>query len=259
VTSALSASGTNAQNGQELRGDQLDWPGRSATNAGNIRVSAALGAQLTGILTDAQYRTVLKALGQRSGADILAAPRVTTLSGRQAQVQIVDLQTVMTAINPAALVQPGTAPGTNTVPYLTSSIPVGPTLDVIPNVGADGSTIHLTVIPTVTEFLGYDHPGEDGKVRVWQDGQAKSVALPLPRFRVRQMQTQAQVRDGQTLVLGGFPVEARRLTKDKVPVLGDLPAVGGLFRSEAKQTVKKQLVVFVTATIVDPAGNPVHR
>jgi len=181
------------------------------------------------------------------------------LSGRQAQIQIADLQTIITGINPAALVQPGTAPGTNTVPFLTSTIPVGPTLDVIPNVSADNQTINLAVIPTVTEFLGYDQPGEGGKVRVWQDGTEKSVAQPLPRFRVRQMVTNAQVPDGQTLVLGGLIVEETRLTKDKVPVLGDLPAMGNLFRNESKQAVKKNLLVFITATIVDPAGNPLKK
>ena len=91
-----------------------------------------------------------------------------------------------------------------------------------------------------------------------ENGKARLVDLPLPRFRVRQMVTQAAIRDGQTLVLGGFPVEETRLAKDKVPVLGDIPLAGGLFRSESKSTVRKQLLVFVTATIIDPAGNRVN-
>jgi general secretion pathway protein D len=47
-------------------------------------------------------------------------------------------------------------------------------------------------------------------------------------------------------------------TKDKVPILGDLPLLGKFFRSEAARTKKKNLVIFVTPTIIDPAGNPVH-
>ncbi len=258
VVSALNAAGTNAPAPVDLRGDQLDWPGRSATNAGNIRISATLGPRITGILTDPQYRVTLRALEQRAGVDVLAAPRVTTVSGRQAQIQVVDIMTVVNGVNPAALVQPGMPPATNNIPFLTSSIPVGPILDVIPVVAADGYTISLTVIPTITEFIGYDRPVENSSVRVWEDGKEKPVAMPLPRFRVRQMHTQAQLWDGQTLVLGGFPVETTQVTKDKVPVLGDLPAVGSLFRSESKQTAKKNLLVFITATIVDPAGNRVH-
>jgi general secretion pathway protein D len=46
--------------------------------------------------------------------------------------------------------------------------------------------------------------------------------------------------------------------KDKVPILGDLPVVGRLFRSESSVSAKKNLVIFVTPTIIDPAGNRVH-
>jgi len=47
-------------------------------------------------------------------------------------------------------------------------------------------------------------------------------------------------------------------TKDKVPMLGDLPFVGRLFRSESNRTEKKNLLIFVTPRIIDPAGNPIH-
>jgi general secretion pathway protein D len=47
-------------------------------------------------------------------------------------------------------------------------------------------------------------------------------------------------------------------TKDKVPVIGDLPLFGRFFQSHSKQTQKDNLMIFVTATIVDPAGNRVH-
>jgi len=72
------------------------------------------------------------------------------------------------------------------------------------------------------------------------------------------METTARIWDGQTLVLGGLTSDEVQKTKDKVPVLGDVPLVGSLFRSESQQSVKKRLLVFVTATIIDPAGNRVH-
>jgi general secretion pathway protein D len=52
-------------------------------------------ATLTGIMTDPQFRVVIRALEQRGGVDILSAPKVTTVSGRQAQIQIIDLQTIV--------------------------------------------------------------------------------------------------------------------------------------------------------------------
>ncbi|MGH7993568.1 MAG: hypothetical protein ACREDQ_08635 [Limisphaerales bacterium] len=58
-------------------------------------------------------------------------------------------------------------------------------------------------------------------------------------------------------MLGSFETKTN-FTTDKVPLLSDLPGVGRLFQSQSKQVVNKQLFVFVTVTIVDPAGNRVH-
>lgn len=141
---------------------------------------------------------------------------------------------------------------------------LGPTLDVVPYVSADGYTVQLTIIPTIKEFVGYDLVS--GKIF---STQAQSVGggtagnplvqeQPLPIFRLRQVVTSANVWDGQTVVLGGLISDNVLKTKDKVPVLGDLPLVGRLFRSEGSSTKKKNLIIFVTPTIIDPAGNRVH-
>jgi general secretion pathway protein D len=70
--------------------------------------------------------------------------------------------------------------------------------------------------------------------------------------------TSAIVWDGQTVVLGGLIAEDNVKSRDKVPVLGDIPVLGRLFRSENSKSVKKNLMIFVTATIIDPAGKRVH-
>ena len=70
--------------------------------------------------------------------------------------------------------------------------------------------------------------------------------------------TSAVVWDGQTVVLGGLITEDVTKFKDKIPVLGDLPLLGRFFRSESSSTKKKNLVIFVTPTIIDPAGNRFH-
>jgi type II secretory pathway component GspD/PulD (secretin) len=133
----------------------------------------------------------------------------------------------------------------------------GPVLDVIPNVLSDGFTINLTLIPSLTEFAGYDNPNEVTASGALPTG---TVLVPtvLPRFTVRQVVTTVNVWDGQTIVLGGLISENVQSIKDKVPVLGDLPLLGRLFRSESKTTKKKNLVIFVTPRIIDPAGNPAH-
>ena len=134
-------------------------------------------------------------------------------------------------------------------------VEVGPVLDVVPNVLSDGFTINLTLIPSLTEFNGYDTAPTIPGVNV-----ANVVQIPtiLPDFIVRQVVTTVNIWDNQTIVLGGLISSTVTSTKDKVPMLGDLPLVGRLFQSQTKTSVHKNLMIFVTATIVDPAGNRVH-
>jgi type II secretory pathway component GspD/PulD (secretin) len=134
-------------------------------------------------------------------------------------------------------------------------VEVGPVLDAMPYVLSDGYTISLTLIPSLTEFTGYDTAPIIPGVNV---GNVVQVPTILPRFTVRQVVTTVNIWDNQTVVLGGLISSSIQTTKDKVPVLGDLPLLGTLFQSQSKISAKKNLMIFVTATIVDPAGNRVH-
>ena len=149
--------------------------------------------------------------------------------------------------------QPQVIPAVQPIP---AQIPFGQVLDVIPYVSADGYTVQLNIVPTFTEFLGYD-TDVAGQFQTVV-GDAPVQPTPLPRFRVRQVSTTAIVWDGQTIVLGGLIAENVSKTRDKVPVLGDIPLLGRLFRSERSSSDKKNLVIFVTPTIIDPAGNRIH-
>jgi general secretion pathway protein D len=158
------------------------------------------------------------------------------VSGR---AQVVQAPQVVPAILPAA-----------------AQIPFGPVLDVVPYVSADGYSIQMSIVPTLTELLGYD----TDVAQTFQTivGNQQLQPTPLPRFRVRQVVTSAIVWDGQTIVLGGLIAENVQKTKDKIPVLGDIPFLGRLFRSERNTSEKRNLVVFVTPKLIDPAGNRVH-
>ena len=144
----------------------------------------------------------------------------------------------------------------------TVSLPFGPVLDVIPYVSADEVSIQMTILPTITEFLGYDDPGpfvpQILGLTSGSAGLSRTAALPLPRLRVRMVTTSVIVWDGQTVVLGGLIAEDNVKSRDKVPMLGDIPFLGRLFRSESSRSTKKNLMIFVTATIIDPAGKRVH-
>jgi len=137
----------------------------------------------------------------------------------------------------------------------TQQFEIGPTLDVVPVVLSDGYTINLTLIPQLLQFDQYDPVPTVPGVTV-----ANVVTIPtvLPHFTVREVVTTVNIWDNQTVVLGGLISSTINSTKDKVPFLGDLPLVGRLFQSQSKVEEKKNLMIFVTATIVDPAGNRVH-
>jgi type II secretory pathway component GspD/PulD (secretin) len=207
--------------------------------------------------------------------NLMSAPKVTTLSARQAQVKTVRVRYIVTDLDLDQTAAGGGATtgglGTttgggvgSTVLPLAEPFELGPVLDVIPYVSADGYTIQMTIIPTIKEFEGYDlenaqlFAAQAQSVGTGAPGNPLTQITPLPIFRLRQVVTSAIVWDGQTVVLGGLLLDETTKTKDKVPFLGDMPYVGRLFRSEATQAKKTSLIIFVTPTIIDPAGNRVH-
>jgi type II secretory pathway component GspD/PulD (secretin)/tetratricopeptide (TPR) repeat protein len=241
---------------------------------GGLRNSAPAVATMTGILTDPQFRMVVRALEQRGASDLLSAPEITTMSGRQAQIKVVDIQYIVTDLDADQTAAGSTATvggvggaggggvGSLILP-LAEPFELGPVLDVVPYVNADGYTITMTILPTLKEFLGYDDPGQfvaqiQGASASGQSPDALTQPTPLPKFRLRQVATTAMVWDGQTVVLGGLISEKVQKQKDKVPLLGDLPLLGRFFRSESSTSSKKNLVIFVTPRLIDPAGNPLH-
>ena len=226
------------------------FPGSTAASQMPV---AASNQPLTGILSASNARITLHALGSKTRPRVLAEPEVVTISGRQVQMRATVIQTVLTNINPLAFKPPGVS---RNELFLTQKIECGPVFDVVPYVLADGYTINLTTTASVTEFLGYDKP--TNSVTVYIDGKKQTAPVPVSKLRTQKISTVVNLWDGQTVVLGGSVTSAIQTTKNKVPLLGDLPLIGGLFRSQTENSVKKQLMVFVTATIVDPVGNRVH-
>ena len=207
---------------------------------------------LVGILTDPNFRLALHALEQNKATESLAEPEVTTTSGRQTQMRATEVITVITNF-----VFQETPTNSAITPQI-GKVDVGPTLDTVAYVLSDGYTIDLTAIPSLIEFLGYDKPATNSTPVVTSKGEIVHVPIILPRFGVRQAETHVKLWDGQTVILGGMISSQVQTTKDKVPVLGDLPLAGRLFRSESKTTIRKNLLVFVTVNIVDAAGNRIH-
>ena len=204
----------------------------------------------TRVLTASQMKALLRSGMKQRDTVILAAPKVTTLDRRETQITAVEIKTILDSIKQEALTPPGvqSTNGIQAQPFVTSQLSLGPTLDVVPSVAPDNSTIHLTATVKMTEFLGYGTtPRNKKKTRVWIDGKKHEVLTPLPTYFTREMQASFDVRDGQTLVLGNPTITAVSRQPNGLSVTNSLPEDGG-----------KRLLIFITPTIIDPAGNPIH-
>jgi general secretion pathway protein D len=80
-----------------------------------------------------------------------------------------------------------------------------------------------------------------------------------PIFSSRKVTTSVSIWDGQTVVLGGLMREDVQKTEDRTPIIGDIPIVGRLFRSNVDQHIKRNLVIFVTARLINPGGQLVNQ
>src|SRR6202007_1449926 len=87
----------------------------------------------------------------------------------------------------------------------------------------------------------------------------KQNGINQPIFSARKVTTSVSLCDGQTVVLGGLMREDVQKVEDRTPIVGDLPLVGRLFRTNVDQHIKRNLIIFVTARLVDPAGQPVNQ
>jgi beta-lactamase regulating signal transducer with metallopeptidase domain len=195
------------------------------------------------ILTRSNTSAILHTLASQPEFQDLGEPEITVISGRQTQMSVTEYVPVAVA---------GGVDGSTGRPQTEfSSVRTGPAIDVVPYVLADGYTINLALIPSDT--------GLDGRWRP-VPGNSNVVELPvvLPKFTTRQFVSTANVWDSQTVVLGGLSSSMVYAMKDKVPIAGDLPWVGKYFQSQSGQTNQNELLIFVTATIVDPAGSRVH-
>jgi general secretion pathway protein D len=218
-----------------------------------------------GILTNPQFQVVVQALSQKRSSDLLSAPKVTTVSGQQAQIRVAQefiyptAYTAPTAVSSAGNVGSAGVAATPSTPSAFATRPVGVVFNVTPMVGADGYTINLSLIPQVTDFLGFINYGSTIALSAGNNVIQVPNDIKQPLFTTRDVVTSVVIWDGQTVVLGGLIRNDVQKVDDKIPFLGDLPGVGRLFRSKVTIQDKRNLLIFVTARLIDPAGNPVHR
>jgi general secretion pathway protein D len=247
---------------------------------------------IAGVFTNPQFQVVIRALNQKKGVDLMAAPKVTTKSGQKATITISREFPYPQEFEPPQVPQ-NSGGGSAVVtgfsqsdPVVTPSFPtdfttrnLGVTLEVEPQIGPDGYTIDLTLSPEVVDFEGFINYGSPiavptrqfvgtqvlrnandsitGILDVFTPTTQKILTenvINQPIFSTRKVTTNVSIWDGQTIALGGLMREDVQKVNDKVPILGDIPLAGTLFRSEVEQKIKSNLIVFVTARLMDAAG-----
>jgi len=171
---------------------------------------------------------VLSFLNSSADAQVMSTPRVVTLDNETATISV---QRTYPILQTTAGTQG--SPGGSSISYSN----VGTVLLVTPRISAN-NTIRLKVTPTVATFFGYAQLTAQG---------ATSQA---PQFDTRTMDTQVLIPNANTLVMGGLVDDNPGETSTKVPILGDIPFLGAAFRSETKATDKKNLLIFITPTIL---------
>jgi len=215
----------------------------------------------TGIMTDPQFRMVINAISQQEGAELLSAPRILAISGEVANIAVQDQRQIITGLTPTFTPGAGGGgfggnggAGGGTLTPQTTAQTFGPSLAVRPYVNSDGYTIEMSLTPTIREFLGYEESTFEASVFA-AGGNVVRTQVPMPRIRDRTLTVNCVVWDQTVLAVGGLISETVQTTRDKVPYLGDLPFVGRVFRGRGRNSKKKNMVIYVKPTIIDPAGN----
>jgi len=204
-----------------------------------------------GILSNPQFQAVMHVLQEKQNVKTLSAPRITTLNNQTATIEVIDEYIYPTRYE-ASLVQydingdgdfddAGETEWVN-VPQDFVTRNVGILLHVKPSIGSDKKNITLALTPEVSEDAGtYSYSGN----------------VNIPKFTTRNLSTSVIVKNGETVVLGGLIKEINTNVKTKVPILGDIPILGGLFRKSTDAKERRNLLIFVTASIMNMEQNKV--
>ena len=221
------------------------------------------------------FSAFVQLLQNAIGKDLVAAPRVTLADGKESKI-VVSRQ----MFYPTSYTQP-TVPNNDQGVGAGFILPSNPTGFESRNIGVTLTVKgESTSIPKavdldftkleVEDFEGFIDYGAQISTVTFGEGPLTTgdttVVLPVsspigqapylvPIFSKRSLQSRVRLLDGETVGLGGLISESVQLVDDKVPGLGDMPLVGRLFRSEASQKIKYNLVIFCTVRIIEPDGS----
>jgi len=176
-----------------------------------------------GTLSRSNYQTVLEMLSSTSDTDVLSAPRVVVMNGKEASILVGSSEPYLVQTKDT---------DTGLITTETKFMDVGIKLIVTPTIAENGYVV-MSV-----------HPEVSSARRVAEVENALAVDTT-------QADTTLMVKDGDVVILGGLIKDSNKTTVNKVPILGSIPLVGLFFRNDVKEKVKQELVVFITPHLME--------
>ncbi|MBQ6474160.1 MAG: hypothetical protein IJJ33_19390 [Victivallales bacterium] len=225
-----------------------------ALTAGNVDGVGALN--LGGVIGNRSFDILISALDKKASTTSLSAPSITVLNNRVAHIrrgetkwyyEDYEVETIDRGDNrgDAYVLVPDGDP---------TELQLGLVFDVKVNIGNDGRTLMLVLKPQIKEWVGWEMFNSTGGD---EDSDSGSGAK-LPITYNHEISTSVKLQSGETVVLGGMLSEATTKTVKKIPLLGDIPWIGWLFRHTTTTNVPQNLLIFVTAHILNEKGEYVE-
>ena len=209
-------------------------PGNPVTSM----LTNSLGGAFTLAVNAGSFNAYVELLATQGKTRVLSSPRVSTINNQKAVIKAGDDEYFVTGVTSNTVVGVGasTASNLDLAPFFS-----GVALDVTPQLSGDGQII-LHIHPTVSDVTQ--------KV-LTVTAQGVTNSLPLAFSRVRESDSVVKAKSGQLIVIGGLMLSNHRVQDYRVPLLGDIPVVGKLFRSQQKTDDHTELVILLRPIIVD--------
>ena len=209
-------------------------PGNPVTSM----LTNTLGGAFTLAVNAGSFNAYVELLATQGKTRVLSSPRVSTINNQKAVIKAGDDEYFVTGISSNTVAGVGVATNNNLdlAPFFS-----GVALDVTPQLSGDGQII-LHIHPTVSDVTQ--------KV-LTVTAQGVTNSLPLAFSQVRESDSVVKAKSGQLIVIGGLMRTNHQVQDYRVPLLGDIPLVGKLFRSQQKSDDHTELVILLRPIIVE--------
>jgi len=226
-------------------GNLVDGSGNTAT-PGSAMVANALGGGMYGIAFQAgTFAAMLNFLQTQGDVQVLSSPRIATLNNQKAVLKVGTDELYVTGV---ASTSTSTATSSSSTPTVTlQPFFSGIALDVTPQIDERGNVM-LHVHPSISVVSERQKNVDLGSLG--------SYKLPLATSAVNETDSIVRVADGQIVAIGGLMTQSQTLDKSGVPVLGDMPVVGGLFSQKNVVSRKRELVILMKPTVIEEGRWP---